>query len=114
MNGNGEMMENARAAKAVSQGETPVKRPREIFSRAATSAKSAPMGSAPKKAPGARVNSSTTTFPAPKCDSNSFLIMTARSRSWELPGKPGPTSEQIALTISKAYWASSLVMTLDM
>jgi hypothetical protein len=52
-------------------------------------------GYALKKAHGATVNSSTTTFPEPRCDSNSLLIIAARSRSWELPGRPGPTSVQI-------------------
>jgi hypothetical protein len=95
-------MEKVNAAMAVTQGETPVMLPIEIFSRAAISMKRVLMNCEPKRAPGARVNSSTTTFSAPRCDSSSFLIIAARSRSWELPGKPGPTSAQIASTISKA------------
>jgi hypothetical protein len=102
----GVAMEKASEAIEVTQGEMPVKRPMETFSRAAISVKSALMGVQPKKAPGATANSSTRTCSAPRCDSSSFAIMAARSRSWELPGKPGPTSVQIALTTSKAYCAS--------
>ena len=43
------------------------------------SVKSAIMGLARKKAPGAKVNSSTATFSAPRCDANSFSIMAALS-----------------------------------
>ena len=60
-----EMIESARAAMDVNQGGMPVKSPMEIFSKAAISMMSALSGKAPKKAPGARENSSTKTFPAP-------------------------------------------------
>ena len=92
-------MEKTSAATAVTQADIPGKRPREIFSNPVITMKTALTGREPKKALGATVNSSKTTFPAPKCDANSFFMIVARSRSWALPGKPGPASVQMVLTI---------------
>ena len=81
MNSDTEIKEKEKPAAAVTQGETPVMRQMEILSKAAINMQKVLINCEPKKAPGARLNSSTMTLSAPRCDSNSFLIYAARSRS---------------------------------
>ncbi len=112
MNSRGARMAHTRAALAavtVNQEGASVKRPAMTLSTAAASIRNVP-GYGLRKPPGATANSSTATLSAPRCDANSLAMMAARSRSWGLPGRPGPASAQIVLTMSRAYWASSWVM----